>query len=556
MKKEEMKELKRYFSYMGRYKYMYWFIITVTLIVESGLQILYSFINKRALNAVEYQNMAMFRETLCLCAVVVLLKCLFPYLRYFQIKLVRKMVFEFKIKLFNKLMRLDMEFYEKSHSGEALKTLNWDANSLKDSWFSHVYWVLGKITLGISSLIAMFIYSPLLTMISAFICIITMLLSLWMNNKIKDSAGKVQKSTTSLVKYLSDILSAFSILKMYSGSCIIYENYKCENRKAANQENKRVQKASALETISFLLGILGSFGIIAAGTYLAAKNQIDYGTVMAIVTLQMSLSNNMQKMCASVSAFTTSLVKAKRVFDFFELECEEQNQGGCLDINMNMNPITITNLSFAYGDNEKVFQMLNMDIKANESVAVMGESGCGKSTLLKLLLRFYPVENGQAAIFGKDINTIGTEQLRNLITYVPQESYLFEGTIAQNIAFGNSQNCSMENIKAAAAMAYADEFIEQLKNGYDTHVDSGGTNLSGGQRQRIAIARAFLKNSPIYLFDEPSSALDSNSEQAVQKAVTRLMKNKTILMVTHRNSGISGFDRVVKLLHRPGRALL
>lgn len=543
-----MKEIKRYFSYMGRYRYMYWFILTITLVVESGLQILYSFINKRALNAVEYQNMAMFRETLCLCAVVVLLKCLFPYLRYFQIKLVRKMVFEFKIKLFNKLMRLDMEFYEKSHSGEALKTLNWDANSLKASWFSHVYWVLGKITLGISSLIAMFIYSPLLTMISAFICIITMLLSLWMNNKIKDSAGKVQKSTTSLVKYLSDILSAFSILKMYSGSCIIYENYKCENRKAANQENKRVQKASALETISFLLGILGSFGIIAAGTYLAAKNQIDYGTVMAIVTLQMSLSNNMQKMGASVSAFTTSLVKAKRVFDFFELECEEQNQGGCLDINMNMNPITITNLSFAYGDNEKVFQMLNMDIKANESVAVMGESGCGKSTLLKLLLRFYPVENGQAAIFGKDINTIGTEQLRNLITYVPQESYLFEGTIAQNIAFGNSQNCSMENIKVAAEMAYADEFIEQLKNGYDTHVDSGGTNLSGGQRQRIAIARAFLKNSPIYLFDEPSSALDSNSEQAVQKAVTRLMKNKTILMVTHRNSGISGFDRVVKLL--------
>lgn len=547
-----MKELKRYFSYMGRYRCIYWSILTITLIVESGLQILYSFINKRALNAVEYQNMAMFRETLCLCAVVVLLKCLFPYLRYFQIKLVRKMVFEFKIKLFNKLMRLDMEFYEKSHSGEALKTLNWDANSLKDSWFSHVYWVLGKITLGISSLIAMFIYSPLLTMISAFICIITMLVSLWMNNKIKNSAEQVQKSTTSLVKYLSDILSAFSILKMYSGSCIIYENYKCENKKAAKQENKRVQKASVLETISFLLGILGSFGIIAAGTYLAAKNQMDYGTVMAIVTLQMSLSNIMQKMGASVSAFTTSLVKAKRVFDFFQLECEQQNQGGYIDINMNMNPITITNLSFAYGDNEKVFQMLNMDIRANESVAVMGESGCGKSTLLKLLLRFYPVENGQAAIFGKDINTIGTEQLRNLITYVPQESYLFEGTIAQNIAFGSSENCSIENIKAAAEMAYADEFIEQLQSGYDTHVDSGGTNLSGGQRQRIAIARAFLKNSPIYLFDEPSSALDSNSEQAVQKAVTRLMKNKTILMVTHRNIGNSGFDRVVNLQLTPG----
>lgn len=152
-----------------------------------------------------------------------------------------------------------------------------------------------------------------------------------------------------------------------------------------------------------------------------------------------------------------------------------------------------------------------MQIRAGEKIMLTGESGCGKSTLLKLIQGFYPVENEKITIGGKDINEYELDELRNIIAYVPQDSYLFEGTIAENIAFGwNGENVpSMDMIIAAAKEAYADKFIEHLPDGYNTKVTAGGTNLSGGQRQRIAIARAFMKNSPIVLMDEPSSALDT-----------------------------------------------
>ena len=151
--------------------------------------------------------------------------------------------------------------------------------------------------------------------------------------------------------------------------------------------------------------------------------------------------------------------------------------------------------------------------------------------------------------FDKDINEYELDELRNIITYVPQDSYLFEGTIAENIAFGwNGENVpSMEMIIAASKEAYADKFIEHLPDGYNTKVTAGGTNLSGGQRQRIAIARAFMKNAPIVLMDEPSSALDTDSENVLLKAMKTLLKNKTVIMVSHRMTGMDKFERIVRM---------
>ena len=150
---------------MGKYRFAYWFILITTLIMESSLQILYSYVTKKTLNAIEFQNMQLFRTAVVVCVVIVILKCLFPYLRYFQIRLVRKMVYELKLKLYEKLLNMNMYFFNDTHSADAIKTLNWDANSLKDSWFSHIYWVLGKIVIVVSSIITMYFYNPMLTCI-------------------------------------------------------------------------------------------------------------------------------------------------------------------------------------------------------------------------------------------------------------------------------------------------------------------------------------------------------------------------------------------------------
>ncbi|MBD5453731.1 MAG: ABC transporter ATP-binding protein [Lachnospiraceae bacterium] len=544
-----MKELKRYLSYIGKYKFKYWIIFVGTLMTSVILTLAYPYMNKLIFNALEYDDKDLFVRAAALCILLVVLNCLSPYERYFIIKVVRKIVFDIKIALFEKLMKMDMKYYESHHSGEALKTLNWDANSLKDSYFSHIYWVFGGLLTGVISIVAMIVYSPALTLISIGFCLMTVFVSIKINQQIRRVDKAVQDKIAELTARLSDILSGFTTLKMFSGSTIVLASFQRENEQAAMEEKRRVKKLSVLEMISFLLGILANFGTIGVGVFWVVGGRLDYGTVMAIVSLQMRVSSTLQSFGGSLATFTSSLVKAGRVFDFLELDCEEPEGKNSVELQKDCKPIEIENLTFSYNGESDVLKDFSMEVMDREKIMLMGESGCGKSTLLKLLMRFYWQNAGAIKLYGHNINEYPLWQIRQLITYIPQNNYLFEGTIRENIAFGyaGKGQVSDAEIVRAAKSAYAEEFITALPQGYDTHLDAGGSNLSGGQRQRIAIARAFLKDSPIILMDEPSSALDVQSEKMINQAMKELMKQKVVLMVTHRSTSFGSFDQVIKL---------
>ncbi len=568
-----MKEYKRYFSYIGKYKFLYWSMLTASIVIPVFINLMYSYMNKQVFNSVEYGDIEQFKYAVVLCAVLVVISCVFPYVRYFHIKVVRKIVFDIKIRVFHKLVSMNMEYYEKHHSGEALKTLNGDANSLKDSYFSHVYWVTNKLVGGVAAIVAMLIYSPLLAVISIAFSIVTVQISVRVNRKLKSMEKGIQANICRLSERLSDILSGFVILKMYRGSSVVLDDYFRENERVMSAEKVRSAKSASLEMVSFLMGVLGNFGTIIVGAVLVARGRMDYGTVMAVVSLQMSVSGMVQRFGSSMTTLTSSLVKAGRVFDFLELEGEEKiavtgnadKAGNC----KLSGGIKVRSLYFSYDGENDVISNFNLDVGDNEKVLLVGESGCGKSTLIKLLLRFYERKSGDILIYGRSISEYSLEELRELITYVPQNNYLFEGTIMENIAFGAGDSLNVEsgaaagnrgkagaddltepvreNIVRAAKMAYADEFIRELPMGYDTQVSAGGSSLSGGQRQRIAIARAFLKDAPILLLDEPSSALDVRSEKMINLAMKQLMKNKIVIMVTHRTTSFEEFDRAVRL---------
>lgn len=545
-------ELKRYLSYLGKYRFSYWSIFLVTLGTSIVLTLLSPYMNKQIFNALEYGDKELFARAAALCILLVALGCLSPYERYFQIRVVRKIVFDIKIRLFDKLMKTDMNYYDSHHSGEALKTLNWDANSLKDSYFSHIYWVSGLLINGVVSIVAMLVYSPALTAISIGFCLVTVFISLFMNREIRRMDKEIQNKIARITERLSDILSGFITLKMFPGSAIVLERFRSENGQAAKEERKKIKKLAGLEMISFLLGILASFGTISVGAFWAAHGKMDYGTVMAVVSLQLDVSSMVQGFGGAFATFSASLVKAGRVFDFLELDCEETGleEAGWEEIKYEDGmAVEIKNLTFSYDGKSDVLLNFSMDVRHNEKVMIMGESGGGKSTLLKLLLRFYRQSSGEIRLYGRDIGEYPPGQLRKMISYIPQTPYLFEGTVRENIALGyaGEGKVSDEEIRRAAESAYADEFIVMLPQGYDTRLEPGGVNLSGGQRQRIALARAFLKDASILLLDEPSSALDVRSEKKIQQAMTELTRQRTVLMVTHRATAFEAFDRIIEV---------
>ena len=217
--------------------------------------------------------------------------------------------------------------------------------------------------------------------------------------------------------------------------------------------------------------------------------------------------------------------------------------------------VRIEHIDFGYQKDRKIFSDFTLQIPKGKCVAVTGESGCGKSTLAKLLLGFYPPDCGYIEICGKSGRNSTLREMREMIAYVPQEPYLFEVTIAENIAYGlagSGRKASMEEIIQAAKTANAHEFIRKLPQGYDTILGERGNTLSGGERQRIAIARAILKNAPILLLDEATSALDNESEHLVNEALNRVCAGRTTIMIAHRQSTIALADEVIRIGSRGG----
>jgi ABC-type multidrug transport system fused ATPase/permease subunit len=238
----------------------------------------------------------------------------------------------------------------------------------------------------------------------------------------------------------------------------------------------------------------------------------------------------------------SSLVGVNRIFELLNMppEKEEYNLAGTYT---GSNIIEIQNLSFNYKDRDNVINNLSLSVEKNSKIAFVGLSGGGKSTIIKLLLGFYPIETGNIFINNRSISEYKLMELRNMIAYVPQDAYLFEGTIEENIRYGKL-TASSDEIIAAAKLANAHEFILEQTEGYNTKIGEKGAKLSGGQRQRIAIARALLKDAPILLLDEATSALDTESEELVQKALDNLMRGRTTITIAHRLSTIKSSDEI------------
>lgn len=354
------------------------------------------------------------------------------------------------------------------------------------------------------------------------------------------------KAGTEVRSWFSDGVTNVLSIKIFSAFTSEVLNF----RKKTNEEEKKRSRAWFIGNVqnlirSFLIMVLEIVGLYIA-IRLWVRGDVSVGFIILIQIYMARIFHFINGISWAMRRFASSLSDAKEMVEILDQEIDikdPENPEKCKIRNGN---IVFENVSFEYKDGKDVFEKFNLEIPSGQKVGIVGHSGSGKTTITNLLLRFEDVSNGAVKIDGQDIRNITQDDLRRNISYVPQEPVLFHRTLKENIAYGNP-DASDREIEVASKKAHAEEFIKELKDGYETMVGERGVKLSGGQRQRIAIARVMLKNSPILILDEATSSLDSISENLIQRAFDEAMKNRTTIVIAHRLSTIKKMDRVIVL---------
>ncbi len=453
-------------------------------------------------------------------------------------------------------MSLPYSYYEKHHSGEIVSKVSYDLTKMGDIYGSRLRRVVMPFLQVVSYLIPMFFLSWQLTLCLLAVNSVMMAIELLLLNPMHRISRELSGVNTAMTNRLSDMLQGMEQVRMFPGGRGTVAQFREENHHYEKKYGRKTLYTACLEGSSKGFELLCSLVFLMLGIYYVDKGYTTLGALAAIYSMYASFSFQFLQIGRYIPELVGCLTNAQNIFDFLD-EAKEpanwyredggQNPEGTVPRTQMPNAVEIRSIRFSYTGEEDVLCNFSLEVKKGECVAITGASGCGKTTLSKLLLGLYPLGEGDIRVNGMSMRECDLASLRRQIAYVPQEPYLFQGSIAENIRMGRPE-ATEEEIREAAKQAHAHEFIMEFPEGYDTTVGERGNNLSGGQRQRIAIARAILKDTSIILLDEATSALDNESEQAVNEALRNLQGQKTILMIAHRPSTIELADRVCTMV--------
>ena len=452
--------------------------------------------------------------------------------------------------MFDHLIRRDLASLNAVHSSQFVSTMLYDATLMRDAITRGVA-AIGLETAQLIAFSAAMIYEDWQLTLIALIVLPPVA---WVMERIGSSMRRASirgmEQTGDLATSLSEALDGRRIIKAYGLERHIAA--RAHERLAVRLQTmlKVVRRrASAIPTTDLFAGV-----VIAATLYYAGSQslhgKLELNDFTAFLTAMLLALQPVRNLSQLWPVLTSGVAAANRVFTVIDAKPEIVNAPDAEELQVQPAPrggsVRFANVQFAYRDHAPSIDGISLDIAPGAKVALVGPSGAGKSTVFNLLMRFYDVDSGKISIDGHDIRALSLETLRRNIALVTQEAILFDESIAENIALGRL-GASRTEIEMAARNAAADEFIRQLPQGYDTRVGEGGLKLSGGQRQRIAIARAMLRDAPILLLDEATSALDTESERQVQEALSRLMKNRTTIVIAHRLSTVLDAGKIYVL---------
>lgn len=454
-----------------------------------------------------------------------------------------KVTNDFKRTLYNKLMHKDASFFDSRTSGDILRWFNNDVNSACGNLLNNLKTGISRVFSSISLVLVLLYNSWQLAIIAIIVLICAVIPLTKMRELIKSITDKSESAGGKVITAYNEAFAGNKVVTAYN----LYNHQNAafnKNLETVFGLNMKItQKTGWLSPMMHIVVSIGIAAVIGLGSYMIVKGQITSGNFVSFITALIMLYTPIKLLGNNAKNMQNALLALERVIKQLDANPKIKNKPDAVKLNGLNDCIEFRNVCFEYKKNKPVLKNIQFTVQKGETFALVGNSGGGKSTIVNLIPRFYDVKSGNILIDGVDIRNFTLESLRDNISVVFQDNFLFSGTIRDNIMLGNL-NATKEELDAAIKESYLDGFIKTLDKGLDTNIGERGVLLSGGQKQRIGIARAFLKNAPILILDEATSALDNEAEKIVQQAIENLMKDRTVFVIAHRLTTVRNADRI------------
>ena len=475
-----------------------------------------------------------------------LLSALFMFIEgWLMSNISQNLTYDIRKDISKKINTLPMGYFEQRTVGETLSRVTNDVDTLGQSLNQSFTQIIANTTMVLGVLVMMFTISPLMTLIAIVLLPISgILLGILTKASQKYFSGQ-QKSLSNVNGQVEESYAGQNIIAAF--------NHKDKSIKEFNAKNGELYatswKANFFSGLMFpvinFVGNLGYVGIVFSGGLLVAKGTIGVGDIQAFIQYIRNFTQPIGQIAQSMTEIQKMAAAGERVFEFLDAKDEEVVETTEVIENKEGNVI-FDHVRFGYVEDQIIIKNFTSDVKKGEMVAIVGPTGAGKTTMVKLLMRFYELNGGSISIDGKDISKLSKEELRSYFTMVLQDTWLFKGTIMENLRYGRLDATDEEVIEAAKA-AHIHHFIKTLPGGYDMELNEDASNISQGQKQLLTIARAILADKPILILDEATSSVDTRTEVLIQKAMNKLMEGRTTFVIAHRLSTIRNADKILVL---------
>ena len=554
-KKNRAKLLKRMWQYMGKNRLM--IVLAVLLSAASSLLSLYGpKLSGQAINAITDPNGVDFKVVLTSAAWMAgcyLLSSGFSYLlQYVMIRLSRRVAKQMRHDIFENLTRLPVAYFDNRQVGDIVSVITYDVDTVNQSLAADALQILQSTITVAVSLAMMLSIAPILVPVFAVTIPITILFTRWLANRVRPMFRFRSKKLGELNGFVEEMLGGQKTVRAYGREEAVQEKFEEKNTEAVNAYTRAEANGTVTgPSVTFINNV--SLALVCViGSWLFLKGRIRLGDLSSFVQYSRKFSGPINEVANIIAELQSAFAEAERVFALIDAEPEAADAADAKELSDVRGDVQIDGVNFSYDKVRPIITGFDLSAPPGSLIAIVGPTGAGKTTIINLLMRFYDVDKGEIRVDGQPIRSLTRASLRKAYAMVLQDTWLFTGTIFDNIAYGKKDATEAE-VVAAAKAAHIHSYISRLPDGYRTVLSDNGAGISKGQKQLLTIARAMLLDANMLILDEATSNVDTRTEQQIQAAMRELMQDKTCFVIAHRLSTIRNADNI--LVMRNGRVV-